>query len=62
MTEADRQKASFDAWHFTAPGTKLPSFPLMTEALYAICDNNPTKFELLNEHLRLAFNAGWDAK
>lgn len=50
--------SAFDAWWFSAKGITVPEFPMGTELLKVVCEHDPVKFELVNEHLERAFEAG----
>jgi hypothetical protein len=48
-------------WSFSAMGLQRPAFPLLTEVLFQVCQNDDDRFRLATEQLDAAFAAGWKA-
>lgn len=48
----------FDAWYFTAQAKTIADIPMATEILKRVCKDDPVLFDLVNQHLEDAFNAG----
>lgn len=50
----------YDQWVMQQKGILKPkvNFPILTEALYLICDGDDKKFEMFDKLLRHAYEAG----
>lgn len=70
MVDEGQEDSDFTRWCFTAeleadranPFNGTMTWPLMTVLLYRICDNQPGKFDLANQMLAAAFEAGRQAE
>ena len=58
----DVGQAKFDAYWFSARARTLPELPTGTEILHKVCGGDREKFDIVNYHLREAFDAGRRAK
>jgi hypothetical protein len=51
--------SAFEHWVYTPKAIKHPEFPMLTEILYSVCNNDEEKFNLLMEYLEITFDAGY---
>lgn len=62
-TAKPRERPSaFDAWYLRAQAKTIGDMPMATEILYKICDGDEAKFNLINDHMKEAFEAGRKSK
>ncbi len=48
----------FELWYFPAKAKTVNDMPMATEILCKVCAGDPVKFDLVNQWLKEAFNAG----
>lgn len=51
-------KEAFDKWYFGAKAKTISDMPMSTEILKRVCRNDASMFDIINQHLEDAFNAG----
>lgn len=61
VPERDRPKP-FDNWYYRARAKTIADMPMATEILHRVCNKDPDKFDLVNQWLEEAFNAGRESR